>query len=400
MFTKKRFVFRKAVALLLSFTMLFGVSESFAAAKSTTEMKNEIADLEAKSKELESKIASLKKQQAAQEEIKAALQQQITATQNEINACVSAISGYKTEIAECQKKIEAKQKEIEETKYTYKKRMRSISMSGSTNNELLVLMDSESFSEYLALSEVSSKISAHDKKLLNEITEALAVINANKEEINKKLAAQNEVKEKLATKQAALKAQQSEINGVINSINNDKASLEKENKSYEAAINSLESQIQEALTKANGSSGGGTTSTPVFTSGQFTWPCPGYYNLTSSFGTRWGRLHGGVDISSAGINGKPIVAAADGVVIAAGYNKGGYGYWVMINHGKHGSNTFATVYGHMISSPCVSSGQSVKAGQRIGNVGSTGDSTGPHLHFEIRVNGNRVDPMGYFSRAK
>ncbi len=396
---KKLFSLKKSVAVLLSVVLLFSLAQSFStAAKSTSQMRNEIADLESKSKQLESKIAQLKKQKAAQDEIKAALQEQITATQSEINACVSTINGYKAEISECQKKIDQKQKEIEETKYTYKKRMRSISMSGSTNNDLLVLMDSSSFSEYLALSEVSSKISSHDKKLLNEITEALAVINASKAEINQKLSAQNDVKAKLATKQAALKAQQSEINSVINSINTNKASLEKENKSYENAINSLENEIQKALSAANSGSGG--TATPVFTSGQFTWPCPGYYNLTSNFGTRWGRLHGGVDISSAGINGKPIVAAADGVVIAAGFNRGGYGNWVMINHGKHGGNNFATVYGHMISSPCVSTGQTVKAGQHIGNVGSTGDSTGPHLHFEIRVNGNRVNPMAYFNRAK
>ena len=315
---------KKTVAVLLSVVLLFSLAQSFStAAKSTSQMRNEIANLESKSKQLESKIAQLKKQKAAQDEIKAALQEQITATQSEINACVSTINGYKAEISECQKKIDQKQKEIEETKYTYKQRMRSISMSGSTNNDLLVLMDSSSFSEYLALSEVSSKISSHDKKLLNEITEALAVINANKAEINQKLSAQNDVKARLATKQAALKAQQSEINSVINSINTNKASLEKENKSYENAINNLENEIQAALKKAySGSSG---AATPVFTSGQFTWPCPGYYNLTSNFGTRWGRLHGGVDISSAGINGKPIVAAADGVVIAAGFNRGGYG---------------------------------------------------------------------------
>ena len=390
----------KVLSLLLSIVMLFTLSQSFGvSAKSTTQMQNELSDLEQKSKALESKIANLKKEKAAQEKIKEALQEQITATQQEINACVSTINGYKSEISAYQKQIEEKEKEIANTKYLYKKRMRSISMSGSTNNDLMVLMDAQSFSDYLALSEVSNKISSHDKMLLNEITEALAVINTAKAEMNKKLAAQNEVKAKLANKQAALKAQQSEIKGVISSISSNQKSLEKENATYEAAINNLEKDIQKALAAAN-KGGSGVSSSPVFTSGQFTWPCPGYYNLTSTFGTRWGRLHGGIDISSAGINGKPIVAAADGVVIAAGFNTGGYGYWVMINHGSHGGNTFATVYGHMISNPCVSTGQSVKAGQRIGNVGSTGDSTGPHLHFEIRVNGSRVDPMNYFNRAK
>ena len=187
-------------------------------------------------------------------------------------------------------------------------------------------------------------------------------------------------------------------NNVIYSINSDQKSLEKENAAYEAAINNLERQIQAALSAAN-SGGSNSNKNPVFTSARFSWPVPGYYNITSYFGQRWGRLHGGVDISSAGIEGKPIIAAASGVVLSAGYNTGGYGNWVMINHGTNGGKQYATVYGHMKYSPSVSAGQSVKAGQVIGYVGNTGRSYGNHLHFEVRVNGSRVNPMGYFNRA-
>lgn len=392
--------FLKTVAVVLSCAALLSMNSGIsAAAKTTTQMRNEISQLEGKSKELEKKIENLKKEKAEQGLLKAALQEQITATQSEINACVAIINGYKSEIVGYQKQIDEKQLEIEDTKYLYKKRMRSISMGGSINNELLVLMDAKSFSDYLALSEVSGKISAHDKKLLNKITAALAEINAAKQAISQKLSDQNAMKAKLSQKQAALKSQQSQINSVIYAISQNQASLSKENAKYEAAINSLEKEIQAALSAAI-STGTGTATNPVFTSGQFTWPCPGFYNVFSPFGPRGGRNHGGVDISSAGINGKPIVAAADGVVLASGWNKGGYGYWVMLNHGTHNGKHYATVYGHMIGNPCVGKGQAVKAGQHIGNVGSTGDSSGPHLHFEIRVNGARVNPMGYFSRAK
>lgn len=392
---------RIIIAFVLSFTMIitgFGSSSVFA--KSTSEMRNEISELEEKSKELESKISQLKKNKAEQEKIKDAIKEQIANTQAKISACTNMIASYNSEISQYEKEIEQKQAEIEETKHLYKKRIRSIYMTGSTNNELLILLDSENFSDYLALSEVSKSISAHDKKIVNTITDAIEVINEAKAEINKKISEQNALKTTLANEQAKLQSQQSEINGVIASINSDQTALEKENKTYENAINSLEKEIQAALAAANSGGSTSTTSNPVFVSGQFTWPCPGYYNLTSSYGTRWGRLHGGIDISSAGICGKPIVAAADGVVIAAGYNKGGYGYWVMINHGTNNGKQYSTVYGHMISNPVVSTGQTVKAGQHIGNVGSTGDSTGNHLHFEVRVNGSRVNPMNYFSKAK
>jgi murein DD-endopeptidase MepM/ murein hydrolase activator NlpD len=109
--------------------------------------------------------------------------------------------------------------------------------------------------------------------------------------------------------------------------------------------------------------------------------------VTSPFGWRWGRMHEGLDLGAA--YGTPIVAAAAGTVIYAGW-LGGYGNLTVIDHG----GGLATAYGHQ-SQIAVSSGQQVTQGQVIGNVGSTGHSTGPHLHFEVRVNGQPVDPLGY-----
>ena len=371
-----------------------------ASASSTSQMKNEIKELEEKSEELEKEISKLKSQKADQEKIRDQLSAQMANTQAEITACTNLINSYKSEIAEYEAEIAAKEAEIDDTKFLFRQRMRSIYMSGSTNNDLLVLLDAESFSDYLALSEVSKTISAHDKKIVTEITEAIETINNAKSAINEKMTAQNEVKKSLAAKQEKLRSQQAEINGIIASISSDQTKLEKDNAAYLAAIDKLEDEIQAALSAASGSSGGSSGgSNPVFTSGTFTWPVPGYYNISSPYGYRWGRLHGGIDIASAGIEGKPIVAAAAGVVIAAGYNSGGYGNWVMINHGTSGGNQFATVYGHMKYSPSVRNGQKVSAGQTIGYVGSTGRSTGNHLHFEIRVNGSRVNPLGYFNRA-
>lgn len=146
-----------------------------------------------------------------------------------------------------------------------------------------------------------------------------------------------------------------------------------------------------------------TAQTPSVSTGRFAWPCPGFYVLTSGFGPRWGRQHSGIDISSAGISGAPVVASLSGTVtmVSTGcshnYPKsgscgcgGGYGNYVVVTH----ANGFSTLYAHM-SSVAVSYGQSVNQEDVLGYVGSTGFSTGPHLHYEVRLYATRVDPELY-----
>jgi murein DD-endopeptidase MepM/ murein hydrolase activator NlpD len=129
----------------------------------------------------------------------------------------------------------------------------------------------------------------------------------------------------------------------------------------------------------------GQSSSTVPSSAGLIWPVSG--PVTSPFGWRWGRMHEGIDIGVS--YGTPIHAAASGTVIYCGWESG-YGNLTVLDHGGN----LATAYGHQ-SSIAVSCGQLVNQGDVIGNVGSTGHSTGPHLHFEVRVNGSPVDPMGY-----
>ena len=127
-------------------------------------------------------------------------------------------------------------------------------------------------------------------------------------------------------------------------------------------------------------------------SGSFIWPLPYTHNITSHFEWRWGRMHQGIDIAGGDDYGQPIVAADGGKVTWSGNDGGGYGNYVMIDHG----NGYITVYGHASELAC-STGDYVSQGQTIGYIGSTGNSTGPHLHFEIRLNGDYQDPLGYVS---
>ena len=142
-----------------------------------------------------------------------------------------------------------------------------------------------------------------------------------------------------------------------------------------------------------GSKGGVTdTSASGSSSGQFIWPLPYTHTLTSNFEWRWGRMHWGIDISDGGVYGQPIIAADGGTVTFAGNTGGGYGNFVIIDHG----NGYQTIYGHA-SKLAVTTGQSVAQGDTIAYVGSTGNSTGPHLHFEIVENGEKVDPLNFVS---
>ncbi len=155
-------------------------------------------------------------------------------------------------------------------------------------------------------------------------------------------------------------------------------------------------EIIDVGTKRVSTYGGGyTPSRYVKGSGSLIWPAVGCGTITSRFGYRTLRgrpnFHGGVDIAGGNARGKTVVAAASGRVTAAGWG-GAYGYRVIIDHG----NGMSTLYAHMLAgSLCVGSGQYVSGGSAIGKVGSTGNSTGPHLHFEVRINGNKVNPAPY-----
>lgn len=127
-------------------------------------------------------------------------------------------------------------------------------------------------------------------------------------------------------------------------------------------------------------------------SGQFIWPFPHTHNITSLFEWRWGRMHQGIDIAGGDDYGQPIIAADSGRVTWSGNDGGGYGNYVMIDHG----NGYMTVYAHACAVAC-STGDYVNQGDVIAYCGSTGNSTGPHLHFEVRVDGTQVDPLGYVS---
>jgi murein DD-endopeptidase MepM/ murein hydrolase activator NlpD len=207
-------------------------------------------------------------------------------------------------------------------------------------------------------------------------------------ELAEKTAEQQAARDALVAEQNALAAARADKRSLLASVRGERHDHEEDLDAMVAASAAVAEEIRaaqaaaaEAASSSSGSSGGSTGSP---SSSGFIWPVNGV--LTSGFGWRWGRMHEGIDISAPA--GTPIHAVAAGTIIYAGY-MGGYGNMVIIDHG----GGIATAYAHMSS--IWMSGGSVSQGASIGGVGTTGSSTGNHLHFEVRVNGQAVDPMGY-----
>ena len=151
----------------------------------------------------------------------------------------------------------------------------------------------------------------------------------------------------------------------------------------------IKEAVDEVIVKGSNKS---TSSSSGSASGSFMWPVPYTHSISSYYEWRWGRMHWGIDIADSGIYGQDIVASDGGTVTFAGYDDSGYGYYVIVDHG----NGYSTCYAHC-SSLAVSAGQTVSKGQTVGYVGSTGYSTGPHLHFEVRYGSDKLDPLNFVS---
>jgi murein DD-endopeptidase MepM/ murein hydrolase activator NlpD len=259
-----------------------------------------------------------------------------------------------------------------------------------------ILLQVESLSELIEQVDYVTEIGRQDRaiveeidRLKNEMRIARKETAAIKKEVAEatavvaeKTAAQRAARDALVARQSALAAAQADKQQALAGVKEDRRSAEQNLADLEAAAAALTAQIQAAQGSSGGTSGGSTGSGG--SSSGLIWPVSG--TITSTYGPRWGSFHYGIDIAAP--TGTPVRAAASGRVIIAGWS-GGYGNLVVIDHG----NGLATAYAHL--SAIWIGGGSVSQGQGIGAVGCTGSCTGPHLHFEVRVNGSAVNPMGY-----
>ena len=340
--------------------------------------QSELDAAKSKANQLKAQINELKKKNAPYEAQKKALDDAIAATQAEINL-------YEDQIIACERTINERSKELNAKKDRFKKRLVAIYTSESSS--LSVLLSSEDYGDYLAKAELVETVSRKDYQL---ITEIMAAVN----DLNEANAALSAAKSEIDAKKAELMKQYQEVNAIvtkyqnqISGINSNLSAIEKEQKEIQAAINKANQQ--------NAQGQGDSNKNVITGTGNFAWPVPGYYTISSQFGKRWGRNHNGIDIASSNgtVYGAKIVAADSGTVILSKYYSG-YGYCVIVNHG----NGFTTLYAHMKAQSALRVGDSVTKGSTIiGYVGASGNVTGPHLHFEIAYNGVCKNPMNYYN---
>lgn len=391
-----------AVMSVIMFITAFSINGS---ALSASQIRDNISNLESQSKELEKEIKRLQGKINAQEELKSALESKIAVVQKQINICNAEINKINSAISKNNAEIKKNNEKIEADKLEYKKRLRAIYMSNSGSN-LQILLGADDFSEFLQLAQLTKSVSARDKKLIEDLVENIKKLEEKQKDNEKLLQEQVEIKNIVSQKQQELQSENDAIQSVINDIDSDQSKLENANANIEQQIKDYERTLN-SMTSTNGTSF-------VYDGGDFLWPVPGYYYISAGFQSNDAvhkGHHNGIDIAGGGISGKPIIAISDGVVTKSNnscphnYKKygscgcgGGYGNYVTINHGTKDGKTYVVTYGHM-SSTAVGSGATVKKGQVIGYVGTTGWSTGYHLHFGISVNGVWRNPMNYYSRG-
>ena len=273
------------------------------------------------------------------------------------------------------------------------KRLVEIYTSERTSS-LSVVLSSGNFSDMLDQLEFLSTIGRQDHKIALEVERAKLQMQETRNSTRRtrrqvaettravaaRTAEQRAVRDRLAWSQRELATARRDKRATLADVQEDKEAAIGHMRDLQAQSAALAARIRSAQ-----SSFVVPAPTGAASAAGFVWPVHGV--LTSGFGWRWGRMHEGVDIAVS--NGTPVVAAKAGVVIVAGW-MGGYGNLVVVDHG----GGVATAYGHN-TSVTVGVGQQVAQGQLIAYSGNTGHSTGPHVHFEVRINGGAVDPMGY-----
>lgn len=408
--------FKKCTALflviLMAFTMIFSILGSTTVSASYS---SEIDRLEEEKQNIQNdknnagnKVSALRKEKAAWIDQKTALDEKNRLAQEEILNTQKQIEIYNQMIAEKQAEAEAAQSAADETLRVYKKRLRSMEENGQINTYMAVFTGASDFSDILSRVDTLTEIMDHDKRIeqsYKDARDAALALKNEYEQLNleleaKKVELDNEIKQlekEIAEAQEMIAELQKEIDKYEAIYN---AALQREY-AVQNSIKVIIAQLKEAENAAkdpqNPPAEGGPAAPDTSTAtGHYIWPLPSSRLVTSLYGNRihpeYGTLkfHKGIDINAAA--GAAIVAADGGTVVTVGNDPAGYGIYVVIYH----SGGRSTLYAHM-NAAAVSSGQTVSQGQVIGYAGSSGVSTGPHLHFEIAVDGVLHNPLGYLS---
>ncbi len=417
----------RIICIVLAALIVIGFVAMIAGNRAQAVTQEEIDKLQAErdeirrqKKDIQEQINSLQSEMASVIEKKSALDEQNELNRQDIEIINEQIALYDEMIEEKAAEVEDAIRAEEEQYAHYCSRVRAMEET-NTWTYLSFIFNAKSLTDFLGRINDVTDIVRNDKHIKDEYIAAREAVQQVKAEYEEIQARQEEKRAELLSEKKKLEQQIEDATKMISELEKD---IEAYTEAYEVN-EALENEVQEKIDKkvaelqaqkaaeeaarraweesqrklkeaaeraarANSGGGGGAVS-----GGYYSWPVPSCTYITSKFGYRvhpiFGttKYHSGVDIAAG--YGATIQAAAGGTVSIA-EKSDSYGYYCVIYH----SNGTTTLYAHMNEMPCVSVGQTVSAGQVIGYVGSTGWSTGPHCHFEIRVNGSCVDPLAYF----
>ena len=354
-------------------------------------LKAEQAASQARQDELEEQLADVEADQAEAQQRRQLLQAQLDAINNEIENIDKQIAYYDQEIA--QKEAEQAEAEAnEQAQYElFCQRVRAMEEEG-TVSYWSILFNSESFSELLDRLAYIDAVMAYDNQVMDELIAIREEIIALRTQLETSRAEEQAARDQQAAKQAEQQAKVAEAQKLLDQINADVAEVNRQLDAESEAAAEIQAEIAQKQKQLEEQRRQNNITIDSETS--YLWPLPGYYRLSSLFGYRIHPItgeahsHTGIDIPAPG--NTPILACKSGQVVTSAYHYS-YGNYVVIDHGNGNS----TLYAHM-SSRAVSEGDMVTQGQTIGYVGTTGSSTGNHLHLEVRDNYTRVDPESKF----
>ena len=371
--------------------------------QSINQHKKELSDAKKKESAAKALESELKERVTVLQDQISVLGGQIAAVQNSIGEKEQQIGVMQTQITDKQTQIEQKQNEIDDQWDDFKKHMAamqelrdggSVAMLGAVND----------LYELLTFNEVMQDISIKDTEIMNNMKSAKqgleddkAALEEQKAGLEAEKAELQSQKSELDSQNAQMKGKQSELNNSISAAKLSAAEAQAAQQKAQAAIESDELNYEAVKKEIQKMIAAASASKPQLSFSGFACPLKSYSRISSEYGWRKNpvsgvnKLHAGIDFAAAG--GTPIYAAASGYVQVAGWSTGGYGNYVIIYHGKMSDgNTYSTLYAHM-RSVATSAGKYVKQGELIGYVGTTGNSTGNHLHLEVWKGGSKANAV-------
>lgn len=398
---EKTFITRALTSsLAIILALCIGVSSAIGvSAVDAGSLRKKIADAKAKASDL------AEKKEAANETYQAKLEVYYAASDavDDINAQISTLEGKitKTENSIKKLKIQIKKQEdaIKKRYNEFKARLKALYIAGSLTS-MQVLLTAEDFSDYLTKLELVRQVSESDNKAIDEMEKMAQALEKDKEKLDKDKQKLEEQEKTLKEDRVALQEAKQEAETAKNESLEILQKIKSQQKNNNAMLAEYQSELndyleeirkqEEAARRAQQGGGGTPTKYPIVQgTGQFCYPVPGHTSISCGFYGYWN--HNGIDFSDGGIYGANVVAADAGTVVRVRYLTYSYGQHIFIYHG----NGLTTQYCHL-SAIYVSEGQTVSKGQSIGAVGSTGNSTGPHLHFGVFNNsGAFLNPEGY-----